>query len=223
MAKINLERRAEIGAEKRARTRAQILAAANALFAKRPWDSVTVDELVSEAGVAKGTFYIHFNDMHALTAAVADDLIKTFDEMLQPHRLSIDDPLVRIAFGCDAFLEKALDDPDWASLVARMARYYPAVGESARRRLAEDLERVLDTAPDGGLSFALGLEAVLGVVLQVLAAIGEGRLSPGDRQPAIRSVLCAIGIEKPQVTLTLAQVARVARAARTAPCAATAD
>ena len=223
MAKINLERRAEIGAEKRARTRAQILAAANALFAKRPWDSVTVDDLVSEAGVAKGTFYVHFKDMHALTAAVADDLIKTFDEMLQPHRLSIDDPLVRIAFGCDAFLEKALDDPDWASLVARMARYYPAVGESARRRLAEDLERVLDTAPDGGLSFALGLEAVLGVVLQVLAAIGEGRLSPGDRQPAIRSVLCAIGIEKSQVTSTLVQVARVARATCTAPYAANAD
>jgi len=223
MAKINLERRAEIGAEKRARTRAQILAAANALFAKRPWDSVTVDDLVSEAGVAKGTFYVHFKDMHALTAAVADDLIKTFDEMLQPHRLSIDDPLVRIAFGCDAFLEKALDDPDWASLVARMARYYPAVGESARRRLAEDLERVLDTAPDGGLSFALGLEAVLGVVLQVLAAIGEGRLSPGDRQPAIRSVLHAIGIEKSQVTSTLVQVARATRATCTAPCAATAD
>ena len=223
MAKINLERRAEIGAEKRARTRAQILAAANALFAKRPWDSVTVDDLVSEAGVAKGTFYVHFKDMHALTAAVADDLIKTFDEMLQPHRLSIDDPLVRIAFGCDAFLEKALDDPDWASLVARMARYYPAVGKSARRRLAEDLERVLDTAPDGGLSFALGLEAVLGVVLQVLAAIGEGRLSPGDRQPAIRSVLCAIGIEKSQVTSTLVQVARVARATCTAPYAANAD
>jgi len=223
MAKINLERRAEIGAEKRARTRAQILAAANALFAKRPWDSVTVDELVSEAGVAKGTFYIHFNDMHALTAAVADDLIKTFDEMLQPHRLSIDDPLVRIAFGCDAFLEKALDDPDWASLVARMARYYPAVGESARRRLSEDLERVLDAAPHSDLSFALGLEAVLGVVLQVLAAIGEGRLSPGDRQPAIRSVLHAIGIEKSQVTSTLVQVARIARATCTAPCAATAD
>ena len=223
MAKINLERRAEIGAEKRARTRAQILAAANALFAKRPWEGVTVDDLVSEAGVAKGTFYVHFKDMHALTAAVADDLIQTFDEMLQPHRLLIDDPLVRIAFGCDAFLEKALSDPGWASLVARMARYYPAVGESTRRRLSEDLERVLDKPPEGGLSFALGLEVVLGVVLQVFAAIGEGRLAPGDRQPAIRSVLCAIGIETSQVTSTLAQVARVKRAMRTAPCAANAD
>ena len=91
MAKVNLERRAEIGAEKRARTRSQMLAAANALFAKRPWDSVTVDDVVNEAGVAKGTFYVHFDDMGALIAAVADDLIKTFDEMIQPQRLSIAD------------------------------------------------------------------------------------------------------------------------------------
>ncbi|MGA9848100.1 MAG: TetR/AcrR family transcriptional regulator, partial [Roseiarcus sp.] len=34
MAKVNLERRAEIGQEKRARTRAQLIAAASALFAK---------------------------------------------------------------------------------------------------------------------------------------------------------------------------------------------
>jgi AcrR family transcriptional regulator len=216
MANINLERRAEIGAEKRARTRAQILWAANALFAKRPWDSVTVDDLVSEAGVAKGTFYVHFDDLHALTAAVADDLIKTFDEMLQSQRLSIDDPLVRIAFGCNAFFERALENPSWASLVARMARSYPAVGQTARRRLSEDLERVLDAAPRRELSLGLGLEAALGVVLQVLAAIGEGRLSPGDRQPAIRSVLRAIGVGKSQTTSALAQVVRIARAARRA-------
>lgn len=223
MAKINLERRAEIGAQKRARTRAQILAAANALFAQRPWDSVTVDDLVSEAGVAKGTFYVHFDDMDALTAAVADDLIRTFDEMLQPHRRSIDDPLVRIAFGCNAFLEKALDAPDWASLVARMARYHPAVGQSTRRRLSEDLERVLNSAPHGDLSLALGLEAVLGVVLQVLAAIGEGRLSPGDRQPAMRSVLRAIGVGRSQVTATLAQLAQITRAASPVSFSAKAD
>ncbi len=213
MAKINLERRAEIGAEKRARTRAQILDAASALFARQPWDTVTVDHLVNEAGVAKGTFYVHFTDMQALAAAVADELIKTFDEMLQPQRLSIADPLVRIAFGCNAFLERALIDPNWASLVARMARSHPAVGQTARRRLSEDLERVLEAAPQAELSLALGLEAAIGVVLQVLAAIGEGRLSAGDREPAIRSVLRAIGVGKPQAAAALAQAARISRAA----------
>jgi AcrR family transcriptional regulator len=56
MAKINLVRRAEIGQEKRARTRGQLLTAARALFADRSWASVTIDDLVREAGVAKGTF-----------------------------------------------------------------------------------------------------------------------------------------------------------------------
>lgn len=82
MANVNLERRAEIGREKRARTKAQLIAAAKALFAKRPWELVTIDELVQEAGVAKGTFYSHFNDLEELAAAVADKLIDAFDEMI---------------------------------------------------------------------------------------------------------------------------------------------
>jgi|SRR5271166_1669824 len=86
MAKINLARRAEIGQEKRARTRAQLVAAARALFSVKPWASVTIDDLVREAGVAKGTYYAHFDDMHALTAAVGDELIRAFDELIQPRR-----------------------------------------------------------------------------------------------------------------------------------------
>ena len=207
MAKVNLERRAEIGQEKRARTRAQLIAAASALFAKRSWASVTIDDLVREAGLAKGTFYVHFEDMHALTVAVADELIHLFDEMIQQRRGSTSDPLLRVAFGCDAFIERALEDPAWGALVARMARSNPSVGERARRRLKEDLARVLDNLP-GGLSVDLALEAAIGVVLQVLAAIGEGRLKGAVAQPALAAVLGSIGIGKQQAATTLAKLKR---------------
>ncbi len=207
MAKVNLERRAEIGQEKRARTRAQLIAAASALFAKRSWASVTIDDLVREAGLAKGTFYVHFEDMHALTVAVADELIHSFDEMIQQRRGSTSDPLLRVAFGCDAFIERALEDPAWGALVARMARSNPSVGERARRRLKEDLARVLDNLP-GGLSVDLALEAAIGVVLQVLAAIGEGRLKGAVAQPALAAVLGSIGIGKQQAATTLAKLKR---------------
>src|SRR5271169_1508752 len=180
MANVNLERRAEIGQEKRARTRAQLIAAASALFAKRSWASVTIDDLVREAGVAKGTFYVHFEDMHALTVAVAGD----------------------------AFIERALEDPAWGALVARMARSNPSVGETARRRLKEDLARVIDNLPGAGLSVDLALEAAIGVVLQVLAAIGEGRLKGAVAQPAVGAVLGAIGIGKQQAAATLAKLKR---------------
>jgi AcrR family transcriptional regulator len=73
MARIDPVRRAQIGQERRARTRAQLISAASTLFAKRAIEAVTVDDVVTEAGVAKGTFYVHFDDLQSLTAAVAGE------------------------------------------------------------------------------------------------------------------------------------------------------
>ena len=212
MANINLERRAEIGREKRARTKAQLIAAANALCSARPWESVTVDEVVNEAGVAKGTFYTHFNDLNELAAAVADELIKSFDEVIQPLRLSISDPLLRIAFGCDAFIEKALDDRLWASLAARMARSYPTVGRIARKRFSEDLREALKQSPQAGLSLELALEVSVGIVIQIMTAIGEGRLKDGDRTEAVRCILTAIGVGKRDAASICTRLADIRKA-----------
>ena len=54
MAKVDLARRAQIGQEKRARTHAALVTAAKSLFALRSIESVTIDEIVAEAGLAKG-------------------------------------------------------------------------------------------------------------------------------------------------------------------------
>jgi len=213
MAKINLERRAEIGREKRARTKAQLIAAAKALFSRGPWEAVTVDEVVNEAGVAKGTFYGHFNDLSQLAAAVADELIQSFDEFIQPQRLTISDPLVRVAFGCDAFIAKALEDRSWASLVARMARSHPAVGQGARSRLSEDVREALKQSPQAGFSLELGLEVALGIVLQVAAAVGDGRLEERDRAAAVRSILAALGASKQDAESIVSRLGGVRRTA----------
>jgi AcrR family transcriptional regulator len=206
MAKVDPERRAQIGQEKRAKTRAQLISAANSLFAKRAVESVTVDDIVNEARVAKGTFYVHFDDLNALTVAVADELVRTFDELLQPQRLSMPDPLMRIAFACNGFFEKALEDPSWAAVVARMAWSFPAVGRVARSRLLEDLKLALKELPQQDSSLELTLEVVLGIVLQLLAAIGQRRLSSRDRQAAIGSILRAIGADSRRVRSTLAKL-----------------
>ena len=87
MAKIDLARRAEIGREKRARTRAQIVEAGAMLLAERPPEALTVDAVVEAAGVAKGTFYYHFQSIDELAAAVGAKLGESFDEMLTPARL----------------------------------------------------------------------------------------------------------------------------------------
>ena len=172
-------------------------------------ESVTVDDIVNEARVAKGTFYVHFDDLNALTVAVADELVRTFDELLQPQRLSMPDPLMRIAFACNGFFEKALEDPSWAAVVARMAWSFPRVGRVARSRLLEDLKLALKEVPQQDSSLELNLEVVLGIVLQVLAAIGQRRLSSRDRQAAVGSILRAIGADSRRVGSMLARLPEI--------------
>src|SRR5690348_526648 len=74
------KRRAEPRAAKRraavpkAERRQQILAAARGLFAKRGYHLTTIDDIVAQAGVARGTFYLYFEDKRA----IFNDLIDRF-------------------------------------------------------------------------------------------------------------------------------------------------
>ena len=206
MANINPIRRAEIGREKRARTRAQLVTAANSLFARQAVEAVTVDDVVREAGVAKGTFYVHFDSLEGLTAAVAEELVESFDELLQPSRLSLKEPELRIAFGCRSFLDKGVEDPRWASLVARMVAAVPKGGEIARRRLFEDMQQFSKGLPGGKASAELNVEIVVGIVIQLLRALGEGRLRSLDGEAAVSAILSAIGLNARQAKTVLARL-----------------
>ena len=108
MARIDLARRAQIGRDRSARTRDELLAAARRLYGERPFDQVTVEDVVAAAGVAKGTFYVHFASLAELQTLVADDLAGEFDELLQPRRVALHDPVERLAAGCGACIEQAL-------------------------------------------------------------------------------------------------------------------
>src|SRR6476659_3949798 len=122
MAKIDLARRAEIGRERRARTRSQILEAAAILLAEGPLAAVTVDSVVEAAGVAKGTFYYHFQSMEELAAAVGAKLAESFDELLAPAMREMRDPVARLSFAFTKFLDKAIADPAWARLVVQSSQ-----------------------------------------------------------------------------------------------------
>lgn len=52
--------------------RLQILAAARRVFARRGYAQSTIDDIVAEAGVARGTFYLYFEDKRAVFAELID-------------------------------------------------------------------------------------------------------------------------------------------------------
>ncbi len=66
--------------EKKARTRAQLIDAAAAVFARRGFVAASLDEVAEEAGLTKGAVYSNFDSKEDLFQAVIDE---RFDKPLQ--------------------------------------------------------------------------------------------------------------------------------------------
>jgi AcrR family transcriptional regulator len=198
MAKIDLARRAEIGRQRRARTRAQILEATEILLAERPPDALTVDSIVDAAGVAKGTFYYHFQSIEDLTAAVGAKLAESFEDLLAPARLDKVDPIARISFGLTKFLEKAIAEPLWARLVIQSAQAPTGVRQRIRTNLKADLAKAKAqgrlTMPD----IELAADIVIGVWLEVARGTLERGAAPNLACEVLDAVLRALGATQPE-------------------------
>jgi AcrR family transcriptional regulator len=193
MAKIDLARRAEIGREKRARTRAQIVEAGLTLLAERPPETLTIDSIVEAAGVAKGTFYYHFESVEELVAAAGAKLADSFDQLLAPSRLEEPDPVERMAFAFTKFLEKALDDPLWGRLAVRSVEAPAAIGrirENLKADLAEAIAQGRLTIQD----VELAADIVIGIWIQITRGSLERRTSPQVPRQARDAVLRALGV-----------------------------
>ena len=193
MAKIDLARRAEIGREKRARTRAQIVEAGAMLLAERPLEALTVDAVVEAAGVAKGTFYYHFQSMEELAAAVGEKLGESFDELLAPARLGLRDPIARLSFAFTQFLEKAIADPVWARLVVQSAQAPTEFARSVRAHLKTDLSEARAQGRLTVQDVELAADIVLGIWLQVTRGTLHRRAAPDLIGRALDAVLRALG------------------------------
>jgi AcrR family transcriptional regulator len=212
LAKVDLGRRAEIGRERRAKSRAQIIEAARFLFTSRPIASVTIEDVTRQARVAKGTFYSHFRSLDDLRAAVAAELSAAFKDFVDSHGLAIADPVARIAAGCAAFIGEAQRDPAWGALVARGACAFPAVASAARERLKTNLRLGQREGRLASFSIEVGFDLVFGVVLQAMRSASEARLSPRDVPDVVQGILRALGVGAEEVDRALRRVDEAAAA-----------
>jgi AcrR family transcriptional regulator len=193
MARVNVARRAEIGLAKRGRTRAAILEAARACYAHPSAAPVTVEAVTRAAGLAKGTFYVHFEDLSALEAELGQTLIAALDQRLQPARLARDHPLTRIAVGFTALLRDLARTPTQARLVARAAVVTPDVVAALQRHLHEDLA----DAKTAGLlavgSVELAARMATALSQQAASDLADHKIDEGAIPDVVRAILRALG------------------------------
>src|SRR6266568_3755877 len=137
-------------------TRAQLIAIATRMFADRGYEESSIEAVLREAGVSRGSLYHHFASKEALFEAVAEEVETSVGEQTMAAAYGITEPVAALRAGFLAWIRLA-GDPVVRRILLIDA---PSVLGWERWRAMEE-------------AHALGL---IRAVLQVLAA--EGKLRP---------------------------------------------
>jgi AcrR family transcriptional regulator len=102
-----------------ARTRSALLSAGMELLVERPVDAISIDEFVTTARVAKGSFFNHFKDKRQFSNAIAHEIRVELELWVGRANAGVSDPLARLAGGMIAAAAYALAKPQRTAILAR--------------------------------------------------------------------------------------------------------
>lgn len=136
------------------RTMDALLTTARQMFAERPVEDVTVEEIGQHAGVAVGSIYNNFGSKEGLYAAVVAQALDVdrdyMDRAYTPDR----NPVEQLQAASEEYLRFALDHPQFFRMLAFPTKPgpYPAAAETAAllaRRVDEQNARMVDAIQRG--------------------------------------------------------------------------
>jgi AcrR family transcriptional regulator len=175
----------------------RLTAAAQQLFSSEG-HSVTIDDIVTRAGVAKPTFYTHFASKEQLTRTVLERSVSSFFAALDAELARRRDPVERALAPFDVLVAH-LPDPDYRGCIClNTAATFPMPDHMSHSVLREHDERLtavfVDLAEQSGVAYADDLARQLLVLfdgVKARALVDPSPLPGRDARKAARTLLLA--------------------------------
>ena len=119
--------------------RERIIGAAWKLFREKGFAEATINDIINEAGISKGTFYYYFRSKDDLLDTLSEILDREYERLdgIEPQDLSCFDKLMWLNYEVHSFMEKNIDyrllsylysaqiiKEDFSSLLNRNRYYY---------------------------------------------------------------------------------------------------
>lgn len=198
------------GGRQRQRTRSALLSAGEQLFALQPVGSVTVDQIVGAADVAKGSFYNHFADKEAFADAVYELIQGDIEFHVFAANQGIDEGAVRTVRGLCTVIRYAKAHPERLKATLSLARR-TSTADPLNAGLTADIRHGLEQGAMRGIDLETGLVVVIGLIR---AAVAHAMSSDCDRAietlaaDISAAVLRALGVAPQDATAIGASAAR---------------
>lgn len=170
--------------------RAELVAAASALFAERGVAETAVSDIVRTAGVAQGTFYLYFDSKDAIVCAVAETLI---DGMVARIEAALDEPGLSAVEKLNAMATALIDindEPYEVELMGIFHRpdnlaFHDSVNRSIVPRLMPHLARIIEQGVAEGVFIAEDPEKSAWFILGALQGLELGFTGTDEVREAV--------------------------------------
>jgi AcrR family transcriptional regulator len=180
---------------RKARTRANLLAAARHLFAGHGVEHTTIAQIADNAEIAVGSFYNYFSTKDELLDAIIEEALSEQLHLLQRRQAQVSDPAEKVSIAHRHLVRVVRTDSDWAWLLVRLEFprrvAWSVLGDAVRR----DMHAGIRTGRFQVTNPTLALNASGGALFAVIHAqlVGEGS-GNADSQHA-EGVLRSFGLD----------------------------
>ncbi len=106
--------------KRRRKTRGALLAAGHKLMAARSIDALAIDDIVQEAGVAKGSFYNHFEGKDDFATTIRDEIRSDVEASIKQVNAGVEDPARRVVRSVSIYVNYILESAERASVMRRL-------------------------------------------------------------------------------------------------------
>jgi AcrR family transcriptional regulator len=172
-----------------ARTRAALIDAGLQLFADRPIDAVPVDDIVAAAGVAKGSFFNHFDDKHAFANAIATEIRLDVEARVAAVNRDVHDPLERLTGGMAVAVEFALLERKRALVMLRGITWSTSRDHPLNAGLRDDIDACIVAGHFNGQAGRSGLMFWLGACQMLMVSVLAHDMSRQDAAAQMRDTM----------------------------------
>jgi TetR/AcrR family transcriptional regulator len=165
---------AERRGEEKERRRAEILDAAEAMYAKKGWDALTIDQVARGARLSRALVYVYFRDKETLLFAIGERAMRLLRDRFiaaaaaAGHRLGLD----QVEAIGRAYMSYAYEYPHYFDFCARFQAHSVSI----------------DPGSHEGACQAAGDQAIGAVVQAIETGIRDGSIRPDAGEPMLLAV-----------------------------------
>ncbi len=164
---------------RREETRAKLLDAARALFARQGVENTRINEITDVADVGFGSFYNHFASKEEIAETVFATTVAAQGAAIQEITADLEDPAEVVSAAHRHFVRLARVDPEWAWLLIRMDVSHNIILGALGPLAERDLKRGIRAGRLQVPNERVALDAGGGALLAVMRSVLDGR-APKD-------------------------------------------